>query len=652
MNLVFKGWGRKYSGKRAIFLSKLFRKPFLLYEDGFIRSCGLGNSVPFSLVEDDRGIYYDARTQSKLENILQTYNFKNDDDLIELSRKAINMIKKYKISKYNHSDNFIAEDLNIKGDKNVLVVAQTKGDLSLKYGFGYEFSTNDMIKAALNENPNSKVYIKIHPDVINGKKKSDININLFKKSCKLISRDINPISLLEKFSIVYTKTSQMGFEALIMGCKCVCFGAPFYSGWGLTDDRVKIKRRNRKLSLEELFAGSYIIYSKYTNPYSKKSIDIIQAINEIIKNRQLLMASKKKLFLFGFSKWKRKYVLTFLKDFEKKNIFFINDYSFFYKKVIKSSDFDYNSEIYIWGAKKYPLVEKITSQKNIKITRVEDGFIRSISLGSDLTRPYSLIFDEIGIYYDPRKTSKLEKLINETEFEDDIIKDANNLIDLIIKLSISKYNTLTKDDYSIPKNINVILVVGQVEDDASVIYGANSMSNHTLLKTVRKENPSSFLIYKPHPDVVCGNRIGDIRKNETKKYCDLYLKNVNISKLIKKVNEVHTMTSLVGFEGLIHGKKVFTYGMPFYAGWGLTIDKLNCSRRNRNVSLQQLVAAALILYPKYIDHKTHNLCNPETVIRNLYEAKFKLENSFLIKLKRNIYCFFSRKIQKLLRKIL
>ena len=72
------------------------------------------------------------------------------------------------------------------------------------------------------------------------------------EKCRIISDDINAISLLENFNKVYTRTSQMGFEALIMGCKCVVFGMPFYGGWGLTDDRVSCSRRKRKLSLSEV----------------------------------------------------------------------------------------------------------------------------------------------------------------------------------------------------------------------------------------------------------------------------------------------------------------------------------------------------------------------------------------------------------------
>jgi len=63
---------------------------------------------------------------------------------------------------------------------------------------------------------------------------------------------------------------------------------------------------------------------------------------------------------------------------------------------------------------------------------------------------------------------------------------------------------------------------------------------------------------------------------------------------------VHTMTSLSGFEALLHGKQVHCYGLPFYAGWGLTVDEHHCPRREQKLTLADLIYQALIVYPTYI----------------------------------------------------
>jgi capsular polysaccharide export protein len=283
----FKGWGRKRTGRFALWCHETFGGTITLLEDGFIRSLDLGikGSPSFSIVQDDMGIYYDATTPSRLEHILQTYDFDSDIALMSKASDAIELIKKHHISKYNHAKD-IDKNFFLSDEKRVLIIAQTAGDSSLQYGRGYEYTTDEMIKKAVEENPDCKIYLKIHPDVLTGKKNSDINIKNIPKDIHIISEDINPISLLKHFIKVYTKTSGMGFEALLVGCECVCFGMPFYAGWGITDDRVSCDRRTRKLSVEEVFAGAYILYTRYVNPYSKKEIDIIETIQTIAEMRK------------------------------------------------------------------------------------------------------------------------------------------------------------------------------------------------------------------------------------------------------------------------------------------------------------------------------------------------------------------------------
>ncbi|HHB51457.1 MAG TPA: hypothetical protein ENK75_00190, partial [Saprospiraceae bacterium] len=167
----FQGWGRKKTGQFALWCHKKFGGKLTLFEDGFIRSIGLGvnRSPSFSRIVDDIGIYYDATTPSKLENILKTYDFSTDKKLIRSAKKAIELIIEHHISKYNKApdvnDDFFKDDLKSK----VLIVAQTAGDASLEYGRCNEFSTRQMINDALQDNPDSSVYLKINPDVLIGK---------------------------------------------------------------------------------------------------------------------------------------------------------------------------------------------------------------------------------------------------------------------------------------------------------------------------------------------------------------------------------------------------------------------------------------------------------------------------------------------------
>ncbi len=89
-----------------------------------------------------------------------------------------------------------------------------------------------------------------------------------------------------------------------------------------------------------------------------------------------------------------------------------------------------------------------------------------------------------------------------------------------------------------------------------------------------------------------------------------------MANLLDEIDELHTLTSLSGFEALLRGVPVTVYGRPFYAGWGLTRDITPCGR-GRVLSLEQLAAGALILYPRYLDPLTRLPCGPETVIDRL-----------------------------------
>jgi capsular polysaccharide export protein len=59
--------------------------------------------------------------------------------------------------------------------------------------------------------------------------------------------------------------------------------------------------------------------------------------------------------------------------------------------------------------------------------------------------------------------------------------------------------------------------------------------------------------------------------------------------------------------------------MPFYAGWGLTHDRLSCARRNRNLTIDELVYASLIAYPRYVSRRSGLFMEAEEAIEELLE---------------------------------
>ena len=656
-NDIFYGWGRKTSGLDAMKMAKKYNCNYILLEDGFIRSLGLGiEGYPtFSIVEDNTGIYYDATTASKLENILNTYDFKKNSNISSQANEAIGLIKKYHISKYNNSQE-ITHHYFPNDKKRVLIIAQTAGDASIKYGLGDTFSTEEMIQTAISENPDHEIYLKIHPDVLSGKKKSDINISKFKDNCEIITENFNPISLLKHFNKVYTKTSGMGFEALLVGCECVCFGIPYYSGWGITDDRVKCERRRRKLTIPEIFAGAYILYSKYYDPYQKKNIDIIETIETInrlmtqpikpsdknieyrksVKKylpmylQKILIYSKEylksfiyndiSLFLKGYKKrsgkrlaicigfsgdgaWKQKYMQEYLAD---HHLCFSNHRTPTWKLIIILNNLEEDYDIFVWSFKEGNQLNKYFDKKGKKITRVEDGFIRSIGLGIHKTKPLSLTFDKRGIYFDTSKISDLKYILlhHAPHYNNLQLSKAEELIEYITTNGISKYNFPKKDKVirDLPSNQNIVLVIGQVEDDMSIKYGCSKPStNLELIKNARQENKDAFIIYKPHPDTLTGIRKVLSPINECEKYVNIVDTLHGLDTLIKASEHIYTITSLSGFEALMYRKKVTCFGFPFYSGWGLTDDRdIRSVEVINKLSLEQLFYAAYIEYPKYM----------------------------------------------------
>ncbi len=660
-NGKFEGWGRKRTGRFASWCHNVFGGELKLLEDGFIRSVGLGvgGSPSFSTVEDDTGIYYDATRSSTLENILNTYDFSSDDELMVKASEAIELIKKYHISKYNDSpdiDNSLINKYRMAHgqihDKKVLVIAQTSGDMSLKYGLAEKFDTDEMIQAAVDENPDAAIYLKIHPDVLSGKKKSDIDIKKAKQSCIVIEENVNPISLLKYFSKVYTKTSQMGFEALLLGKECVCFGMPFYAGWGVTDDRVTCERRQRTLGSDEIFAAAYILYTHYNSPYGNRLSTIIETIKELaeLKKVQRLQENVKGYF-FGFSRWKHAFVKPFFNELKEGHQIFVNPLpGGKHLDLALKKGLDKKSRIYIWGRKPFEEVEQYAKEHDLELFRVEDGFIRSIGLGSDLTQPYSLVVDSRGIYFDPAQESALESILQNYDFAADsrLLERAKNVRTYLIEKKLSKYNLYDEVVLNLPKNKRIIVVPGQVEDDASMRYGAKDMDNLTLLREVRECRPEEYIIFKPHPDVLAGNRVGHIEECEALKYCNKIVTEVSLDSVLMYADEVHTMTSLVGFEALVRGIEVHTYGIPFYAGWGLSTDKRICKRRTRGLELDELIAGVLLLYPRYIDPQSKKLCTIEILLESLEAERqhYALSKYYRISIK--VRNFISRKSQLLI----
>jgi capsular polysaccharide export protein len=307
------------------------------------------------------------------------------------------------------------------------------------------------------------------------------------------------------------------------------------------------------------------------------------------------------IYALDFSHWKRKPLRVCFPD---RRLVFVTDIR----------DVPDGARLAVWGMRLLPDV----SARGIRVIRVEDGFLRSVGLGADLIRPVSWVVDERGMYFDATRPSDLESILAETEFTDALLMQAARLRARIVAAGLTKYNVGASVWHRPPGDRQVILVPGQVETDASLAYGAPGIkTNLGLLKAVRAANPDAYVIYKPHPDVVAGLRARGKGEDEVTRWCDDVVVDAPMGELLDAVDEVHVLTSLAGFEALLRGKRVCCYGQPFYAGWGLTEDRCPIERRTRRLTLDELVAGALILYPRYMSRRMDRLISPEEAIDEL-----------------------------------
>ena len=186
----------------------------------------------------------------------------------------------------------------------------------------------------------------------------------------------------------------------------------------------------------------------------------------------------------------------------------------------------------------------------------------------------------------------------------------------------------------LPTGRRTVLAIGQVDDDLSVqLGGAGVADNLDFLARVRRAEPDAWIIYRPHPDVQAGHRKGHLADATVLAHADAIDSGSPLMALVQAVDEVHVLSSLTGFEALMRGCRVTVHGMPFYAGWGLTRDLAEpVGRRGRRLLLDELVAAALILYPRYLDPVTRLPCGPEVMTDRLASGTME-PTTWLIRLR-------------------
>ena len=602
-------WGRSPYAFRGEAVAARRSLPLIRIEDAFLRSIRPGRmgDPPAGLLIDPIGVHFDATAPSRLEQILARAPL-DDSNLLARARDGIARLRTLDLSKYNIHDPALAPP----PPGYVLVIDQTRGDASIPDPTAFP----RMLQQALTDHPTARILIKTHPETQTGHRPGHFGPADATARVSLCTDPVSPWRLLEGATAVYTVSSQLGYEAILADHRPVVSGQPFYAGWGLTQDPSPIPRRSRSLTRTQLFAGAMILAPTWYDPCRDRLCAFEEAVDQMEAEVRAYRQDRTGHVATGMRLWKR----ARLQDFfgREKPVIFENDPARAATLAVQKS-----SNLLIWAAKAPP---------DLQATRVEDGFLRSRGLGAQLIPPLSLVTDDLGIYYDPSRESRLERLI-QTPLPPDALQRAQDLIARLIAARVSKYN-LPGTLPDLPPG-HRILVPGQVEDDASIRLGTTAVStNLALLQAARAANPGAVLVYKPHPDVEAGLRPGalspadlaalglttmpptaplpegqhtkarpaplpqsgpgdnghpaaPLTRSTSETHGDapalhsalprsapphILAPNADPITLIDACDEVWTLTSLLGFEALLRGKPVTTLGAPFYAGWGLTRD--------------------------------------------------------------------------------
>ncbi|WCM29902.1 beta-3-deoxy-D-manno-oct-2-ulosonic acid transferase [Sphingomonas sp. QA11] len=420
------------------------------------------------------------------------------------------------------------------------------------------------------------------------------------------SRQVDPWSVLDAaLTLVAHGDDEWIALAVIAGAR-----VHFLSGgrFGAPGDDVA---RLRQIVAEDLMRVSY------RDPFTGQDVHIEETIALLADWRRTLRANQQIVAGCGFSWWKRREIARFLWTPEHPLRFFRSA-----RRALAHAE-RHGGAVAIWPSRVPDGMAASAAARNVSLVRVEDGFVRSVGLGSNLVPPSSVAVDRRGIHYDPARPSDLELLLADADFPPALLARAGQLRETIIDAGISKYGSGITHAFP-PRQAGrrLVLVPGQVEDDMSVRLGGGGLSsNLELLRRARALEPDAEIWFRPHPDVNAGHRKGAVREADALEYADRIVNGGGMASLLDQVDAVHVLTSLTGFEALLRGREVTCHGMPFYAGWGLTRDLAPVpDRRGRRLTLEALIAAVLIVYPRYLDPVTGLPCPPELLIRRMGEG--------------------------------
>ncbi|WP_424108010.1 capsular biosynthesis protein, partial [Paraburkholderia sp.] len=383
-----------------------------------------------------------------------------------------------------------------------------------------------MVQAACSAHPQAEFWIARSDDKGTGRWLSS-SVDCMPPDVQRLADHESLCAALPHVDHVYTLGASEGMHALLADVPVHVFGAPYYAGWGLTDDDLYLQNRSARPTLAALFDVVFLRFTRYLNPFTHTlgtlddlldSIELQRAVRHRFADLQHVAAIR-------FQWWKRPFATPY-----------VSAGGATLRWTREPQSVQTNECAVLWGARSAdglaPEVPRV---------RIEDGFFHSTGLGSDMIAPRSQVIDRRGLYFDASQPSDLSVLLNETEFSATELARAAALRDQVVKLGVTKYNLgRRRPEWTAPAGKQIVLVPGQVADDASIRLGTRAIGTaDALLREVRRLRPDAFVVYKPHPDVLSGNRNGLI---DAQQLADIVDTEADLLSLVDVADEVHTLS--------------------------------------------------------------------------------------------------------------
>ncbi|STX28903.1 Capsule polysaccharide biosynthesis protein [Legionella beliardensis] len=265
--------------------------------------------------------------------------------------------------------------------------------------------------------------------------------------------------------------------------------------------------------------------------------------------------------------------------------------------------------------------KSLSLNNKIPKTYIERGIL---CIGEEWT---AITLDDLAYYDETNKNTRLQTFLEgKVELTRAQIIEAEFCINKIISQHVSFEFTKPIADKPIGRmgKPKILLLDEHIESTNPLV---ESYFKRMLDEAVRYYSDYDILIKRP-----------DVTRKHKNTYLnqsllDSYLKHhqnisiidslTNIYELFNQIEQLFVVNSKAGFLGLMAGKTVYCYGSPFYANWGLTVDKTNLVRRQRKRTLAELFYFSCISLSRYYSPLLARRCSLSEYLDYIFYLQIK-----------------------------